>query len=753
MSFTSVGGSRRRAGMGAGIMGAGMASIGRLVITIAAVDHASRIFFRVGKSVGSLRQQFKEFGSFATLAFSMISSAALASAADFEGAMARLGAKLGVVSQSLEHLAVQTKYLAQISGFSATEIADAMSELAAQGFTVSEITEGIVPLTMMATAGFMDMATASDYATSILRAFGFEISKLSYVSDVLAKQDADTNAAIADTAEALKYSSAIARTAGISFEELTAAIGFLANMGIKGSMAGTSLRGVIAALTNPSAEAQKILHDLGIELEDDEGNMRGLADIVEQFNTAMEGMSEVEKTRILFEVFNRRAAPAFAALMHIGAEELKNYTEELKKAGGQTQTMATIQMWNLYGSLVRVQNAANNLSITLGRDLYPKIAGVIEGITNWLNTMAITNPWLLGWINNIIILTSALFALGVAIPPIIGIIKGMIAVVVKLSRAIMGEAAARSANTAAASAEATVLAANTAARTANAAASTAAGGAAGVRQFIDYGYDLAEWGIPSITTGAAGTSAVVGGTKAFAPAVGVAPSGFALGGLATAGIVAALAALAAIVDTAIGKWFWHQTGLGQWEAYRRGDYATGAYLGMEQYMDQVIHYLTEKVGGLGESFLSMAGIFTSTEAFVTTALYGVASGLLDLGKTAEWVNNVWLPSARNKAQENPALGWLGVVGIWQYSPLAAMLAAENLGLASRESIGQAFTGALLASILLGKPLYGDPWDTDVPRSGETVINITVNEAEHGIKTADEVLRKLERRLYKKMRNS
>lgn len=109
-----------------------------------------------------------------------------------------------------------------------------MENLAAAGFNTQETMAAMPGLLDLAAASGESLATSSDIAASTLRGFGLEANQAGHVADVLAKNANATNAAVADTGEAMKYIAPVAHAMGLSLEEVTAAIGEMSNSGIKG---------------------------------------------------------------------------------------------------------------------------------------------------------------------------------------------------------------------------------------------------------------------------------------------------------------------------------------------------------------------------------------------------------------------------------------------------------------------------------------------------------------------------------------
>lgn len=212
-----------------------------------------------------------------------VATAAAKTGADFESQMSRVKAISGATGEEFEKLKAQAIELGAETSFSASQAAEGMENLAAAGFTTTETMEAMPGLLDLAAASGEDLASSSDIATSALRGFGMEASEAGHVADVLAENANRTNSSVAETGEAMKYVAPLARSAGLSFEETAAAIGIMANAGIQGSQAGTTLRGAISRLSKPTDDMQNAMDDLGISFYDADGKMKSLSDQVVAF--------------------------------------------------------------------------------------------------------------------------------------------------------------------------------------------------------------------------------------------------------------------------------------------------------------------------------------------------------------------------------------------------------------------------------------------------------------------------------------
>ena len=224
-----------------------------------------------------------------------IGIAAVKAGSDFEAQMSRVKAISGAAGTEFEKLKDQAIQLGADTSFSASQAAEGMENLAAAGFTTNEIMEAMPGLLDMAAASGEDLANSSEIAASTLRGFGLEAEEAGHVADVLAENANRTNAAVSDTGEAMKYVAPLARAAGISFEETAAAIGIMANAGIKGSQAGTTLRGAISRLSKPTDDMRDAMEELGISFYDSNGKMKSLSEQVGMLEGAFGGMTDEQK--------------------------------------------------------------------------------------------------------------------------------------------------------------------------------------------------------------------------------------------------------------------------------------------------------------------------------------------------------------------------------------------------------------------------------------------------------------------------
>jgi hypothetical protein len=181
---------------------------------------------------------------------------------DFDQGVANLASVLGTTRSQIQGLEADAKRLGATTSFTAGEVANLQTEFAKLGFTEQEIlkvTEGTLNL---AAATGTELARAAEVAGSTLRGFGLDASETNRVTDVMAKSFSASALDMEKFAESMKYVAPVAKVAGLSIEETTAMLGVLANAGISGSMAGTSLRQIVSELDKTGKTTAEALADL-----------------------------------------------------------------------------------------------------------------------------------------------------------------------------------------------------------------------------------------------------------------------------------------------------------------------------------------------------------------------------------------------------------------------------------------------------------------------------------------------------------
>lgn len=289
--------------------------------------------------------------------------AMLKTAGDFEQGMNKVRAITQASEEDFISLENQAKKLGKTTRFSASQASEGMSFLAMAGFETNEILSAMPNVLTLAASANLDLGRSADIVSNVMQGFGQDSQQLSASVDVLTKAFVSSNTDLSQLGQAMKFVAPVANAMGVSFEEATAAVGFLSDAGIQAGMAGRGLRSLLVELTEKSDE-------LGISVKDSSGNMLPMADMLEQLEE--KGFSGSDA----IETFTRQAGPVLSNLLARGSDELRSFTSDLEDSGGIAQRIADQQMEGLNGALTELRSAVEGLFIALAE------SGVLESFTS-----------------------------------------------------------------------------------------------------------------------------------------------------------------------------------------------------------------------------------------------------------------------------------------------------------------------------------------------------------------------------------
>lgn len=300
---------------------------------------------------------------------------------DFEEQMSRVKAISGATGDTFEQMKQQAIDLGAKTAFSAKESAAGMENLASAGFSAQEIMKAMPGLLDLAAVSGGDVALASENTATALRGFGLEASEAGHVADVFARAAADTNVEVGDMGEALKYVAPVANSMGISLEETAAAIGIMSDAGIKGSQAGTTLRGALSRLARPTKAMQNTMDNLGVSFYDADGKMKPLKTQVELLKKAFEGLTPEQQQNALVTLYGQESLSGMMALIDKGPDSLGKLTKSLKDSDGAADNMARTMQDNMNSSIEQMFGAFESAAIVIQKILAPTIKKVADAIS------------------------------------------------------------------------------------------------------------------------------------------------------------------------------------------------------------------------------------------------------------------------------------------------------------------------------------------------------------------------------------
>jgi TP901 family phage tail tape measure protein len=286
--------------------------------------------------------------------------------ADFERAMSGVKAATRATNRQLDLLRQAALKAGADTSYSATQAAQAITELSKAGVTTANILGGgLNGALSLAAAGQLDVAEAAETAASAMTQFGLKGADIPHIADLLAAAAGKAQGSVHDLGYALNQTGLVADQVGWSIEETTGVLASFASAGLLGSDAGTSLKTALQFLSAPTKEASDLMADLGIKVYDSTGKFQGAANIAQQLKTQLGGLSEAQRNQALRTIFGSDAIRAANILYKEGATGIQEWTKAVDAQGYAAQT-AQIQTDNLTGDLERLKGSLETLAIENG---------------------------------------------------------------------------------------------------------------------------------------------------------------------------------------------------------------------------------------------------------------------------------------------------------------------------------------------------------------------------------------------------
>lgn len=294
-------------------------------------------------------------------------------------------------ADSLEEIGAKAREVAAITEFNAVDTAGALSKMAMAGMDSKTAMALLAGTTDLATAAGTDLTTAVDIATDALGAFGMSSTaeNLQRISDIMAKTASTSNTGLLDMFEAMKYAAPSFTAAGQEAETLAAAIGTLANAGIKGSQAGTALRAVFTQLGNGAKQAK--LEELGVQVKDAAGNFLNLYDILAQLETVTATMGTAELTEVMNDIFGKTAGSSMLVLLQQGTAALKDYEQEMMNAGGSAAIMAGAMRSSIGNQIEVLKSGLTELGFKFVEAFKTQGSEALTSLTTFIQNLDVTN--------------------------------------------------------------------------------------------------------------------------------------------------------------------------------------------------------------------------------------------------------------------------------------------------------------------------------------------------------------------------
>lgn len=314
-----------------------------------------------------------------------VGQAALQVGMNFDASMSNvygLMSSLNLTQMQMDALRDTAREMGATTKFSASEAADAMGYMALAGWDDAQVIAGIPGVLNLAAAANMDLAKASDIVTDTMTPFGMAAERAGEAADVFAYAQANSNTTVEGLGEAMKYAAPTADAFGMTLQDTAAAMGVLANAGIKGSQGGTTLNAMLRDMKKNAKNGAIAIGKTKVALTNADGSYRSYAAIIRDIDKATSSMTASQRDAALGAIFGDESLKGILATLKQGPDALDAMTEGMYACGGAAADMAATMGDNLKGDLAILESGAQDMAIALSDWLMPAARGVVQGVTD-----------------------------------------------------------------------------------------------------------------------------------------------------------------------------------------------------------------------------------------------------------------------------------------------------------------------------------------------------------------------------------
>lgn len=331
---------------------------------------------------------------------------------DFEASMSKVKALLPQAEATKEAMAELTALAMDMGAktkFSAGESAEAMTYLAQAGWGVEQIMAGLPGVMALAATDGIDLATAAEICANALNSMGYEAADAADFADVLAVVAAASCTNVEEMGYAFQYVGPVAGALGYEIDDLAVALGLMADAGIKGEKAGTSLRSLFTNLAKPTDAMAAAMERYGISLTNSEGEMLPFMDIMAQLRNVFAGLTEEEQAALAATLAGKTGMAGLLAIVNAAPDDFYEMMQAIDESTGAADRMATAMQDNLAGDVEKLGGAFETLSIKIFNGFSEPLREATQALTGFLEG-TVSLPELLSTIGDVFMDMAAGFA-------------------------------------------------------------------------------------------------------------------------------------------------------------------------------------------------------------------------------------------------------------------------------------------------------------------------------------------------------
>lgn len=380
------------------------AELGKIIAVDSAVDDIKSSAIDTGSSIDDLASTTESAGSSMLASFESLGSdlqsagtkmsvgltaplmalgtAAVMTVSSFDDSMSKVQAISGATSDEFRQLREMALDLGSTTAWSASEAADAMTNLATAGWDTNQILAATPEMLSLASAGSLDLATAASITTGTMSVFSMEAERAGETADMFAVAAASADTNVFEIGEAMKYAGGSAVNMNMDLAQTNAVLATFANQSLVGSAAGTAFTAIFSDLSSKAEDGAVKIGKTSVAVYDASGAMRDMGSIMADVEKATDGMTDAKKDAALQDVFGIQSMRGVNIMLSEGSEAYKEMEAAIYDSEGAAAEMAETMEDNIGGAFRGMGSAIEGFMIVLGDELKPHVQAGAEFITD-----------------------------------------------------------------------------------------------------------------------------------------------------------------------------------------------------------------------------------------------------------------------------------------------------------------------------------------------------------------------------------
>lgn len=300
-------------------------------------------------------------------------------AAQFETSTAMVATIADTSQKSLSSISKEVRGYSNETGEAASDMAEATYQAISASINTADAAAFAGTATKLAVGGFTSATTAVDVLTTAINAYGLAASDATQLSDYLITTQNLGKTSVDQLAQSVGKVIPLASAYNVQMDNLSSAYAVLTANGIATAESGTYLKSMLNELGDTgSGVSEVLLNSTGKTFAQLMEQGYSLGDVMAMLGNAVDGDSTAFNA-----LWNSTEAGIGAlSLFNAGADKYNSVLESMRTSAGATEKAYSTMADTTDKSKQRMENAFNNLKISVGDVLNPALTQVYEGFTN-----------------------------------------------------------------------------------------------------------------------------------------------------------------------------------------------------------------------------------------------------------------------------------------------------------------------------------------------------------------------------------